>query len=275
MLVPECRMKAEERKHLKENEFQTWLGRAWRSITSGSTTNTIVWSVILIGLVLAIGWRYYSSATFVSRSAAWYLLDNATTVDALNAVIKENKSEVVGRIARFDLARYQMQDALSRLAGPNFGERVTAADDLQTARDAYRDLAKESGSEPTLAQEAMMNVAKAEETLSSVPKVDNDREMRGSLAQAIALYQELVKKYPNSYLGGQAAARVKEIDDHRTQVDAFYIGLSKEHGKPPPPAIPEPLKGPELPKAPDAPKADVPKPDAKTPETAKTDPPKP
>src|SRR5262245_8484938 len=184
-------MKAEERKHLKENEFQTWLGRAWKTISSGSTANTIVWSVILIGLVLAIGWRYYSRATFESRSAAWYSLDNATTVDALNAIIKEYKSDVVGRIARFDLARYQMQDSLSRLAGPNFAERQTAADDLQAARDTYRELAKESGSDPTLAQEAMMNVAKAEETLSTVPRADSDSEMRGSLAQAIALYQEL------------------------------------------------------------------------------------
>jgi hypothetical protein len=262
-------MKAEERKHLKENEFQTWISRAWKSITSGSTMNTVVWSVILIALVLAIGWRYYSSSTFVTRSAMWYALDNATTVDALNAIIKENKGGVVGRIARFDLARYQMQDALARLAGPNHAERATAADDLQTARDSYRELAKESGSEPALVQEAMMNVAKAEETLSGVPKANSEKEMRGTLAQAVTLYQELASKYPKSYLGEQAAARAKEIDDHRTQIEAFYIGLSKEHGQPPPPpAMPEPSKGPELPKP------EAPKPDTKSPEAPKSEPPK-
>jgi hypothetical protein len=253
-------MKAEERKHLKENEFQTWVARAWASITSGSTTNTIVWSVILIGLVLAIGWRYYSNTTFVSRSAMWYALDNATTIDALNAVIKENKDNTIGRVARFDLARYQTQDALSRLASPNFADRVNAADDLQTARDTYRGLIKDATSEPTLVQEAMMNVAKAEETLASIPKADRESEMRGSLTQAITLYQELATKYPKSYLGEQAAERAKQIDNHKTQIEAFYIGLSKEFAKPvPPPAMPEPPKGPELPKPPETPKAEQPK----------------
>ena len=57
-------MKAEERKHLKENELAERLGRYWRTIASGSVTNTIIWGVILIGLALAIGWRYYSDVTF-------------------------------------------------------------------------------------------------------------------------------------------------------------------------------------------------------------------
>src|SRR5262245_12007220 len=127
-------MKAEERKHLKENELQHWMARTWKSVTSGSTANTIVWSVILVGLVLAIGWRYYSNTTFVSRSAMWYALDNATSSEALKDIIKENKDSSVGRVARFDLARYQMHDALARLASPSYTDRVSAADDLQAAR---------------------------------------------------------------------------------------------------------------------------------------------
>lgn len=247
-------MKAEERKHLKENAFQAWIGRAWKSITSGSTGNTIIWSVILIGLVGIIGWRYYSNAAFLARSAAWSALDNATTIDALKAIIAENKNSTVGRVARYHLARFQAQDSLNRLAGPNLPERVAAADELQSARDAYRELSKDGGVEPTLTQEAMMNVAKAEETLSGVPKADSDTEMRGSLSQAVQQYQELASKYPNSFLGGQAAARAKQIEDHRTQIEAFYIALAKEHGKPaPPPPPPDPPK-------PEPPKTDPPKP---------------
>jgi hypothetical protein len=241
-------MKAEERKHLKENAFQEWVGRAWKSVTSGSTANTIVWSAILIGLVAIIAWRYYSNAAFVARSAAWLALDNANTVDALKSIIAENKNSTVGRTARFHLTRYQIQDSLSRLAGPNLPERVSAADELVAARDAYRELARESGIEATLTQEAMMNIAKAEETLAGVPKADSDTEMRGSLGQALQLYQELAAKYPNSFWGGQAAARAKQIEDRRTQIEAFYIALAKEHGKPaPPPPLPEPTK-PEPPK---------------------------
>lgn len=247
-------MKAEERKHLKDNAFQAWVSRAWKSVTSGSTGNTIIWSAILIGLVGIIAWRYYSNAAFSARSAAWLALDNATTVDALKTIIAENKNSTVGRTARFHLARYQIQDSLSRLAGPNLPERVAAADELVSARDDYRELARESGNEQSFTQEAMMNVAKAEETLSGVPKADSDTEMRGTLSQALQLYQELAAKYPKSFLGGQAAARAKQIEINRMQIEAFYVALAKEHGKPaPPPPLPEPPK-------PEPTKIDPPKP---------------
>lgn len=248
-------MKAEERKHLKENEFQEWLGRTWRSVMSGSTVNTVIWSVILVGLVVLLGWRYYSSTAVAARSALWTALESATTPDALNAIIKEGKGSQVSRVARFHLARYQLQDAQNRLAGPNPADRATAADDMVSARDNYRDLVKENPSEPTLAEEAMMNIAKAEETLAGVPKSDSETEMRGTLDQAVVLYKELAAKFPKSYLGQQAALRAKEIDDHKTQITAFYTALAKEHGKPPE------IKLPELPKPPDAPKPESPKPD--------------
>ena len=247
-------MKAEERKHLKENEFQEWLARSWRAITSGSTANTIVWSAILVVLLGLIGWKYYSSASLLSRSELWYDLDKANTIDALNKIIKENKDKAVTRVARFHLARYEMQDALTRLAGPILDDRRKAAKDLEDARDAYRDLAKETSGDATLAEESLMNVAKAEETLAAVPKADNESEMRGSLAQAVALYQDVAKRFPESFLGKQAAARAKEIDDHRTQFEAFCIALSKEFGKKEM-AKPD-LKGPELPMPPETPKAD-------------------
>lgn len=243
-------MKAEERKHLKENDFQEWVGRTWRSIMSGSTINTIIWSAVLVGLVVLLGWRYYSNTAFAARSAMWTALENANTPDALNAIIKEGKGTSVGRVARFHLARYQLQDAQSRLAGPNPNDRGTAADDLVAARDSYRDLVKENPGEPTLTEEAMLNIAKAEETLAGVPKAGSETEMRGSLDQAVVLYNELATKFPKSYMGQFAAKRAREIEDHKTQITAFYNALSKEHAKPPE------LKAPELPKPPDAPKPD-------------------
>src|SRR5262249_34092929 len=123
------RMKAEERKHLKENELQSWISRAWQSVTSGSTTNTIVWAVILVGLLLAIGWRYYSKSMLTARSTMWYNLDNASSSEMLKDIIKDSKGTAVGRVAKFDLARFQMQDALARLDSPTLADRQSAADD--------------------------------------------------------------------------------------------------------------------------------------------------
>ncbi len=242
-------MKAEERKHLKENEFQTWLSRLWASMMSGSTLNTIIWCAILLGLALLLGWRYFSRVSYENQSAMWYALDNAGSVDALNAIIKENKDNAIARVARFHLARYQMQDALNRLSAPNPKDRVAAADELEAARDAYKELIKQSAKDPAMLEEAMMNVAKAEETLASVPKADSETTMRGSLDEALRLYRELAAKFPKSYLGEQAAARAKTIEDHRTQIEGFYITLSKEHGQPP---AAKPLELPPPPAAPPA-----------------------
>jgi len=259
-------MKADERKHLKENELAARLGNVWQTLASGSTTNTIIWGVILLGLVLAVGWRYYSDASFRSRSALWSQLEIASDVDKLRLLIKEHPGTAAARVARFHLARSLMEDARRRLAGPNDEDRRKAADDLETVRKEYTELAGESEVEPLLNQEALLGVAKAEETLASVPKADNEKEVRGSLQEARAAYEKLAKKYPTSFMGEQAAKRAKELNDHLLQVQAFYIALTKEHGKPPaPPPLPTPAPpvpppGPNLPDASKAPDGKAPDP---------------
>ena len=80
-------MKAEERKHLKENELAERLRHVWQTVASGSTGNNIVWGVILVGLALAIGWRYYSNATAATRSAQWSSIEQAYTPDELERII--------------------------------------------------------------------------------------------------------------------------------------------------------------------------------------------
>ena len=83
-------MKAEERRHLKENELAERLGRFWRTLASGSTLNTIIWGVILVGLALAIGWRYYSDAKFRGTSAEWAAVEDAVSADDLQKIIKDH-----------------------------------------------------------------------------------------------------------------------------------------------------------------------------------------
>jgi hypothetical protein len=254
-------MKADERKHLKENELASKLSHTWQALASGSTTNTIIWGVILLGLVLAVGWRYYSDASYRSNSALWSQLAIASDNNALRQIINEYPGKPATRIARYHLARSLMQESRGRLAGPNAADRKDAADDLVKARDLYAELARERSDEPTLTQEALMGVAKAEEILASVPKADNDIGVRGSLDEAIKAYEQVATKYPNSFYGEQASKRAKELRDDRSQVEAFYAALAKENAKlavpPLPPQLPtaplippllEPIL-PELPKA--------------------------
>jgi hypothetical protein len=243
-------MKAEERKHLHQNEFATGLKNAWQTIASGSTVNTIVWGVILLGLVLAIGWRYYSDATFKSRSALWSQLESANDTEELQKIIKDHPGTMAARVARFHLARWQTENALGRVAGPSTEDKAKAAGELEDALNAYAELAKERLDEPTLVQEAMMGVATAEEVLAGIPKADSNQP-RGSLEKAREAYEALATKYPQSFLGEKAAKRAKELADHATQIRGFYDSLLEVHGKPAAPPVP-PLPTPPLSEAPKA-----------------------
>ena len=252
-------MKAEERKHLKENELADKLGQFWQTIASGSTTSNIVWGAILVGLALAIAWRYYSDATFRTRSAEWTAVERAASVSDLEQIIKDHPGTRAARIAKFHLSRYQMDEALAGVAGPTSEDRIKAADSLADARTRYAELAKEGGDEPELVQEALMGVAKAEEVLAGIPKADNPKEPRGSLNEATSEYEALAQRFPDSYLGKQAAIRARELADHMTQVRGFYDGLMEIHGKPATPPAPHPAaspaSGPALPEAPKVPDA--------------------
>jgi hypothetical protein len=260
-------MKAEQRHKLEQNELSKRLGKVWQAVNSGSTTATVVWGVILLILVVAIGWRYYSRTTNDTRSRLWYELDVATNVEDLKKVADEAKGSTVGRVAKFHQARVLMQDGMSKLTSANADDRVKAADNLEEARKLYTELASEAEL-PTLTQEAMMESAKAEEILASVPKADDPNAMRGSLETAMAGYEALAKKYPDSMQGQKASLRAADLHDHGSEVKALYTALSKDHGKvatpmltppPQPQANPVPAPpaakeaGPALP-APEAPK---------------------
>lgn|SRR5262245_27630747 len=277
-------MKAEERKQLERNELATRLNTAWQGLSSNSTTVTIIWSVILIGLVALIGYRYYARSSAETRSDLWSRLDRAADVSELEKIIKDHPNTEAGRIAKFHLSRFQLQDALTRLASTTNDEKLKAAGDVEKARDRYAELAKESARESLLTQEAMMEVAKAEEVLAGVPTEKDQHVMRGSLEKALEAYDALAKKYPQAFLGEKAAKRSTEIRERLAQIEGFYVSLSKVQGKtetPPAPPAPTltppfppptglPIPGPDLPKVPEAPKAEQPK----TPEAGKTGEPK-
>lgn len=251
-------MKAEERKHLKENELAERVKGFWSRFSSGSTTANIVFGAILLALALVIGWRYYSNHALAQRSQQWTELEQAESISALEKIIKDNPGTLVARTAKFDLSRVQLRDSLMKVASENSSERTAAADTLSAVRSRYAELAKESVESPQLVQESMMEVAKIEEILSGIPKADAPNTPRGTLDAAMEAYDALAKKYPESYLGKQAAKRYQDLSDHKFTVRAFYDSLMEVHGKPvaaPGPALPEVPKLPSaVPTLPEAPK---------------------
>src|SRR5205085_11491878 len=101
-----------------------------------------------------------------------------------------------------------------------------------------------------LVQEAMMERAKVEEILASVPKADNPGMRRGSIEQSITYYNELAKRFPKTFEGEQAAKRSEYLKSKKVDIEKMYAELAKDQGKtsgePSLPSLP-PLTLPEKP----------------------------
>src|SRR5262249_911839 len=161
----------------------------------------------------------YSRSTTEKLSDLWTAVDHSTDLDELKKIASEQKNTMPGRIARFNIARVMMQEALGRLASTLSDERVKAAHDLEEATKTYSESPQDWGFPQLLIQEALLAEAKAEETLYGVPKESDQTVMRGSLDQALRLYSELAKKYPNTMDGEAAAKRAKEITEKRSEIE--------------------------------------------------------
>ena len=107
------------------------------------------------------------------------------------------------------------------------GDRDKAMEDLEEARTLYERLIPECGDDPLLKQEALFGAAQAEEALVGVPKDGNTETSLGSLDKAAKLYGQLAKEAPDSFLGKQAAARAKQLEENKADVQKFYTELNK------------------------------------------------
>jgi hypothetical protein len=230
-------MKAEHRHQLHTNALADRMGRFLQGMKSApKSTSTLVW-VFAILIVGTYGvWQYALSATAKGRSALWTSVDEATRnpsnfLGALERIESENPGSIAARSARFQLARWNMQQGLESVVG----EPMRALPFLKQARKLYSDLIPDCVDTPSLAQEAMMGKATAEESLAGIveptsaeqtPGTENSGQTReehaGSLDKALQEYRALANTYPDSILGKQAEQRAKQLDSSKSKVEQFY-----------------------------------------------------
>lgn len=191
-------MKAEHRKELETNTLADKLGGVVQSFKEGPSTSTVIFgSVVVLVILLILVFRWVSSNAEASDSARWMKWNQLNSQEELEAFAKENADKVQGRLARFELARLDLVAGLRDLGSPiSRGEAVKR---IQRAATAYEALATESSGSPRLAQEALLNAAKAQETL-------------GNLDKAKAHYKRLASEYPQSLKGKDAADQLKELE---------------------------------------------------------------
>ncbi len=257
-------MKAEHRKALEKNELADKLNKALSNISATSPNSNRVWVIALCIFVAGIAWYLYSSYSTNRDAANWSNLEFAGDVKSLQKIVEDAPGTIQAQIARFHIARINVHEATGQLAAQTGDERGTAADKLETVRKTYGELAQASGLPSSLVQEAMLEHAKTEEILASVPKADNPTAinattMRGSLDQASKYYAEVAKRFPKTFIGEQAAKRVERLKTKKDEIEKLYNDLAKDHAKTLPeistPSLPAlPLTpSPTLPPAPESP----------------------
>jgi hypothetical protein len=242
-------MKAQHRRELHTNLLADRMGRLVRNVQSApKSTSIILWSFVVLAAGTFIIWEYAARSSQGSRSALWARVDIAlhnpqegtgqldNAAKQLDNVAKENPGTIPGRAARFEIARLQFERSQTYLTSSDM-RRTDAAANLKHAQALYQQLAKECADAPLLAQEAMMGVAKAEEALVSVSNAEKPDEKLGDLDRALEYYQALASKYPESILGQQAKAHIKELEDNRSKVESFYVELNELVA--PKPALPK------------------------------------
>jgi hypothetical protein len=206
-------MKAQHRKELQTNALAERVNRMVEAAKAGpNRTMMMVAGFIVLAIALYAGWRYYSNSTAEKRSALWLEVDEATTLDALEDIIKQNPNTVPGQVARLEQARLLYRQGIEKLYSAT--DRGKAKEDLGKAQELYDQIAKESNNPPVMIQEAMMGSAKARESL-------------GDVDDAISSYEKLAKAYPNSALGKDAGERAKQLHDNEAKVKGFYSDLNK------------------------------------------------
>jgi hypothetical protein len=211
-------MKAEHRKELQTNLLADRLGRMLQGFRGGfkvrpSHTALLIWGGIIAAIVLGMGWKVYSNSVAKSRSAEWLRIDEASNFDDLKQIAEKDTGNSATRVVRFQLARVYLRRGMENFCSTSPDGRTSALKDLGEAAKLYGDLAGQSKDNAMLTQEALLGVGKAREALNE-------------LDAAQTAYEELVKRYPNSVNGKEAAERLKKLEN-KDQVSAFYKKLDE------------------------------------------------
>jgi len=221
-------MKAQHRHQLHTNILADRVGRLFQGMKSTpKATSMLVWVLVLLSFGTFAIWQYWGHATETQHSAVWTQVDEATHdpragLKELQDIGAQNPGTIAGRTAEFELARSYLQNGTESFSSFRNDEAIKS---LKEALRLYKELAPQCADAPLLAQEALMGIAKAKESLVGVPTEENHEEDYGTLDQALAAYQKLAEKYPASVLGEAAHRRVTEIETKKPEIEKFYQQL--------------------------------------------------
>ncbi len=224
-------MKAEHRKELETNALADYIGNMLHKAKEGPSQKVLITGGLIVLVVVLVGvflwYAFGSKDKDAERWVQWNALTQTATTEtapkaeldklrgaypnmpdawyqrlyALNKFEADNPNTTQARMTRFQKARLFMANSQDIGSGLNV-TRDTELKCLAEARDLYEKLITEASDEPYLAQEAILNCAKAKEDL-------------GDFEGAKKLYEQLKKDHPKGLYVSQADKALARLDSQR------------------------------------------------------------
>ena len=170
---------------------------------------------ICVILVVAAGCLWWSRQSSAKATAAWTLLEQASSVEQYAHIADTHKGTIAGRWAKLREAESYQQAGMSRL----FTDREFALGELKKASERYSQVADEKGAEPAILERALWGLAVTTEATNS-----------GDTGKAIDAYQRLLDALPETFYKQVAEQRIASLKTGGAK--EFYAWFSKQTPKP-------------------------------------------
>src|SRR5205823_892350 len=146
------------------------------------------------------------------NSKRWEQLQAAADSEDLRALAEKSKNTVQGRAARLQIARDDLYEGLTHVYD---SDRTLAMGKLGQAAREFETLTKDFKATPILVQECLFGAAQA-------------REAMGEFDAAVALYEDLHKRWPDSLLARDAEANARRIQAQKDELEKLQNELKKD-----------------------------------------------
>ena len=214
-------MKSERRHELKQNELADQLAKVLIAVKPYQ--NVILLGVLVV-VVLIAAYAWWARQTNAESALAWNTLYEAearagqdeTALDTLEDLAGNYADREVGQQAAAVLADMLRQRGCARL----FENYQSAKDDLTKSLELYQ--AAEATENELLKQRVLFGQAVVNEALGK----------KDELEEAMAGYQEVADRWPDTTYGKKAAERLRDLEKPSTQ--RWYLNRFAHYNPRPP-----------------------------------------
>jgi hypothetical protein len=216
-------MQADERKEIETNSLAKWTQETWEKLQKKS----LYTYVFIIGIVVLaiLAWNWYLGSQGVKDANAWIALEELNSKENIKSFIEKHRGEMVGNIAKLQLARIELsRDGLLKLGTREAEQQKNALTSIAEARKIYLEVAPLFKDSPSFQIEAWQGAASAEESLIGA-KLEGNAEVTGDITKAIEYYEKAVALLGETEEGKKLKEYVKSLQDNKDQVVKNYREL--------------------------------------------------